>query len=83
MLWKNYLPWLYLYEHRAMKHFILSARAGDNDSLDEVKDGYVNGIVTKDEYANTLGAYQQRQNQMKSDDREKALANIYNGVMIV
>ena len=58
--------------HRAYKHFILSARAGFKDSLDNVKIGYMNGIVTKDEYANTLRAYQSRQDEMKSDDRDKA-----------
>ena len=58
--------------HRAMKHFILSARAGDKDSLDEVKQGFVMGIVTKEEYANTLRTYQQRHDEMKSDDRDEA-----------
>ena len=58
--------------HRAMKHFILSARAGDKDSLDAVKQGFMKGYVIRDEYANTLRAYQQRVNEMKSDDRGKA-----------
>ena len=60
--------------HRACKHFLLSARAGDKESLDAVKQGFLSGIVTKDEYANTLRAYQQRQDSMKSDDRDKAWA---------
>ena len=60
--------------HRAYKHFILSARAGDKDSLDTVKKGFVRGIVTKDEYASTIRAYHQRVNEMKSDDRDKAEA---------
>ena len=55
--------------HRAYKHFMLAARAGYKPSLDELKDGYMDGIVTKDEYANTLRAYQQRYDEMKSDDR--------------
>ena len=59
-------------EHRAYKHFILSARAGCKMSLDAVKKGYKCGIVTKDEYANTLRACQQRHDEMKSDDRDKA-----------
>ena len=45
-------------EHRAYKHFILSARAGDMESLDKAKQGFVKGYVTKDEYAKTLRAYQ-------------------------
>ena len=40
--------------HRAYKHFILSARAGHKDSLDKVKEGFMKGVVKKDEYANTL-----------------------------
>ena len=45
--------------HRAYKHFILAARAGDDKSLDHVKKG-LGGIITNDEYANTLRAYQNR-----------------------
>ena len=58
--------------NRAHKHFILSARAGDKNSLDSVKIGFTEGSITKDEYANTLRSFQQRQNEMKSDDRDKA-----------
>ena len=58
--------------HRAYKHFILSARAGDKDSLDQVKEGFMGGIIKKDEYANTLRTYQQRHDEMKSDDRDEA-----------
>ena len=57
---------------RAYKHYILSAKAGFKMSLDEVKKGYMKGFITKDEYANTLRAYQQRHDEMKSDDRDKA-----------
>ena len=39
--------------HRAYKHFILAARAGDDKSLDQVKKGFMNRFLTKDEYANT------------------------------
>ena len=46
--------------NRAMKHFMLSAKAGYKDSLDKVKEGFMKGIVTKEEYANTLRAYQSR-----------------------
>ena len=52
---------------RAFKHYILAARAGYKQSLDVVKKGYMNGMITKDEYANTLRAYQQRLDEMKSD----------------
>ena len=59
---------------RAYKHFILAARSGDEESLNNVKNGFMEGIITKDEYANTLRAYQKIQDEMKSDMRDKAVA---------
>ena len=61
-------------EHQAVKHFILAANAGFKKSLDMVKKGFVRGIVTKDEYANTLRAYQSRHDETKSVMRDKAEA---------
>ena len=59
--------------HRAMKHFTIAARAGEKDSLEAAKKaGFMKGIVTKDEFANTLRSYQKWQNEMKSDERDKA-----------
>ena len=55
-----------------MKHFILAARVGYGVALDNVKKGFMNGFVTKDDYANTLRAYQKRQDDIKSDARDKA-----------
>ena len=60
--------------HRAFKHFILAARAGDANALDNVKQGYMNGHITKEQYANTLREYQKSQYEMKSDARDKAQA---------
>jgi len=60
-------------KHRAMKHFIIAARAGEKKSLDAVKKGYMGGLITKDEYANTLRAHHERQKEMKSDERDKAV----------
>lgn len=60
--------------HRAMKHFIMAAKAGDEDSVDKVKHGLKDGLVTKDEFANTLRACHERQKEMKSEMRDKAAA---------
>ena len=60
--------------HRAFKHYILAAKAGEKKSLEAVKAGFMGGIVTKDEYANTMRAYQEIQDEMKSDARDKAEA---------
>ena len=62
---------------RAYKHCLLSARAGHKKSLDKVKEGFMGGIITKDEYANTLRAYQKSHDEMKSDDRDKAAAKLH------
>jgi len=59
-------------ESRAMKYNISAAKAGDKGALDEVKVRFSRGDVTKDEYADTLRAYQTRQEEMKSDARDKA-----------
>jgi len=61
---------------RAMKHFILAALAGHERSLNNVKIGFRSGVVTKDVYASTLRSYQQIQDGMKSDERDKA-AEVY------
>ena len=60
--------------HRAYKHLLIGARAGDDLSLDNVKRGYKYGLITKDEYADTLRVYHERQKEMKSDERDKAAA---------
>ena len=59
---------------RALKHFIISASAGCKKSLDMVKKGYMDGFVTKEEYANTLREYQKSQDEMRSETRDKAAA---------
>ena len=42
---------------QAKKHIMIAARAGDNESLDSVKAGFMEGNVTKDEYENVLRSY--------------------------
>ena len=57
---------------RALKHFTIAAKAGDAEALDMIKYGFMDGDVTKDEYANTLRAYHERHKEMNSDSRFKA-----------
>jgi len=59
-------------QQRAIKHWIIAARAGEKKSLDVIKDLFMHGTVAKDEYASTLRAYHERQKEMKSDERDKA-----------
>jgi len=61
-------------ERRAYKHWILAARAGHENSLDKVKQGYIDGEVAKEDFASTLRAYHERQKEMKSDARDEAFA---------
>ena len=58
--------------NHAIKHFIIAAKSGEEDSLKKVGEGYKARFVTKDEYANTLRAYQESVDEMKSKQREEA-----------
>ena len=73
---RHNLGWVEL-EHndnidRAMKHFMIAARSGYDESLKVVGEGYKDGAVTKNEYANTLRAYQDSIDEMKSEERTKS-----------
>ena len=60
---------------RASKHMMISATAGHEGSLGAVKVCFQNGMITKDGYENVLRTYQQRKDEMKSDARDKAVAD--------
>ena len=59
---------------RALKHFMIAAGCGDNDSLKNIKWMIMNGYVAKDVYANALRAYQAYFNEIKSPQRDEAAA---------
>ena len=54
---------------RAIKHWMIAAKCGDDKSLKFVGEGYKAGHVTKDEYASTLRAHKDVQDEMKSEQR--------------
>ena len=54
-----------------LKHWMIAARAGNQDSLDNIRRGFMNGMVTKEEYERTLRAYKESVDEMKSDQRDK------------
>ena len=56
----------------AIKHWMIAAKSGEDESLKEVGKGYKVGLVTKDEYTKALRAYQETQSGMKSKERVKA-----------
>ena len=83
----NARHWLGLFEeedHRAYKHFMLAAKVGYEISLGKVKEGFMKGFVTKDEYEQTLRAYHKCVSEMKSEARDKGAAVLaasgYHGV---
>eukprot|EP00956_Cyclotella_meneghiniana_P007785 scaffold10383_cov44-Cyclotella_meneghiniana.AAC.4 len=55
---------------RAMKHLIISAKCGHDDSLQAVKTGFMTGRVTKTDFEITLRAHKASQDEMKSDQRD-------------
>ena len=59
---------------RGVKHFMIGARAGDAACLEAVKRGFTMGYVTKNEYEQTLRAYQKSIDEVKSEQRDRARA---------
>ena len=57
---------------RAVKHLSISSKMGFPDSLEKIKALFMAGIVTKEQYAQTLRGYQGAVEEMKSHDRDAA-----------
>ncbi len=60
--------------NRAMKHYIIAAKLGHDDALHNVKFGFIDGFVSKDDYASTLRGHQAAVDATKSEQREEAYA---------
>ncbi|KAL7523815.1 hypothetical protein ACHAXR_000343 [Thalassiosira sp. AJA248-18] len=58
--------------NRAMKHFMISASYGYDDSLKEIKTGFSDGHVTKDDFEKSLRAHKESKDEMQSDQRDEA-----------
>jgi len=59
---------------KAIKHFMIAVRCGDNQSLEMVKEFYANGNATKEDYTKALQSYQIYLDEIKSDQRDQAAA---------
>lgn len=59
---------------RGMRHFMIAAKCGFDDSLNMVRKGYTKGLVTKDDFEMTLRAYQASCEETKSEQRDRANA---------
>ena len=57
---------------RAMKHWMISAGAGDGDSLKNIRECFMRGEATKDNFEKALRAHQGAKDEMRSDQREAA-----------
>ena len=59
---------------RAVKHYMIAAGCGDNDSLEKIKQMFMNGHVMKDDYAKALQVHQANLVEIKSSQRDEAAA---------
>ena len=59
---------------RALKHFMIAIRSGDDGSLKRIQELYSNGHATKDDYTKALQSYQAYLSEIKSPQRDEAAA---------
>ena len=58
----------------ALQHWIIAAKLGDGGSLDVVKEMFMDGLATKADCAGALHGCQSAVEEMRSPDRDEALA---------
>jgi len=59
---------------RALKHFMIAIRSGSSKSLNQIKQMYNHGDVTKEDYTEALRTYQAYLSDIKSPQRDEASA---------
>ena len=59
---------------RALKHHMIAVGFGDNGSLENIKQMFMSGDATKDDYAKALRVYQTYLLEIKSPQRNEAAA---------
>ena len=57
---------------RAVKHYMIAVGMGQSDSLENIKQMFMNGRATKDDYAKALRVYQVYLVDIKSPQRNEA-----------
>ena len=57
---------------RAVRHFLISAKMGHMESLEIIKDMFMGGDATKEQYTEALKGCQDAVEEMKSHDRDEA-----------
>ena len=58
----------------SMKHFMIAANCGYQNSLDYIKYGFKQGYVSKEEFEKALRSYQSACDETKSEQRDRAAA---------
>ena len=58
----------------ALKHHVIAAGCGYDKSLKKIREFHIDGLATKDDYANALRAYQTYIDRIKSVQRDQAAA---------
>eukprot|EP00984_Skeletonema_dohrnii_P029816 scaffold20707_cov78-Skeletonema_dohrnii-CCMP3373.AAC.1 len=61
---------------RAVKHWIIAAKLGEANSMEILKKGYLEGVLSKEDFAAALRAHQAAVDAMKSPQREAAHAEL-------
>ena len=59
---------------RAVKHWMISAGAGYDKPLKEIREGYMKGYVRKEDFERTLRANKEANDEMKSYQRDAWVA---------
>jgi len=63
---------------RSLRHHVIAAGAGDNDSLKKIQELYSEGHATKEDYTKALRSYQEYLGEIKSKQRDRAAAEFEN-----
>ena len=58
-----------------MRHYLIAANMGLEESLENIRELFKEGLATKTQYAEALKGYQDALEEMTSPDREKAKAH--------
>eukprot|EP00956_Cyclotella_meneghiniana_P017734 scaffold29167_cov26-Cyclotella_meneghiniana.AAC.2 len=57
---------------RAVRHFMIAAKCGHDTSLEGVKRGFMEGLITKEDFEKTLREHQASKDETKSEQRDRA-----------
>jgi len=60
---------------RALRHYMIAVRSGDDGSLNQIQKYYSVGLATKDDYTKALQSYQAYLGEIKSAQRDEAAAD--------